>query len=65
MKLRAHMSVTGDRLDYCFDTVSGVHSVVFAMTGVRYSGSAGEVANALAPYRNYRDVNELFSWMVQ
>lgn len=63
MNLRAELPIKGDRIDYSLDTVTGEHSLVFAMSGTRYTGTAGGIANVLAPYRDYRWVNELFQWL--
>jgi hypothetical protein len=64
VKLKASMSVRGDRIDYTLNPATGVHELWFAMSGARYTAScSGEIANVLAPYRGFRDVDELFAWL--
>ena len=63
MKLTASIPVRGDRIDYSFNTVTGVHRVVFAMSAATCSGNAGQVANALVRFREYTQVDELFCWL--
>jgi hypothetical protein len=63
MKLKAELPIKGDRIDYFYDTVSNEHTAIFAMSGTVYTGTAGAIANVLAPHRGYRWINELFQFL--
>lgn len=65
VKLKAELPVRGDRLTYSLDVTTGEHQIIAASTCAIVTGSAGAIANVLAPYRSYREVNELFNWLVK
>lgn len=66
MKLSTSLRVKGERIDYSFEPVSGLHTCWFASSGEIYAcESPGGIANALAPFRGNRGVDELFAWLVK
>ena len=67
MILSARVYTHSDRIEYDFNTHTGVHSVHFMnhpAAGVS-RGSAGTVINALHPYESNLDVKELVEWLSQ
>jgi hypothetical protein len=65
VQLKAELPIRGDRISYSYETTSDLHSVVFASNCAHVTGSAGAIVNVLAPYRDYRWVNELVNWLCQ
>lgn len=66
MKLNARMYVGGERIDYTYDIVHGLHQLWFASRcHLVCDYVPGVVANDLMPYRGNKDVDELISWLVR
>lgn len=62
MILSARIYTHSDRVEYDFNTKNAVHAVWFA-NHPPVRGSAGDVINALIPYRDNIDIVELIAWL--
>ena len=65
MTLSTSIYTPGCRIDYEYETRNGKHTVWLAANGVLRRGSAGDVINALAPYRHFSQIEELIKWLAK